>query len=258
VGRLVRAHVDLFKAELGEIADQVKVIAALGGALAGIGLFVANLLLIGTFLFLGEWLLGSLGWGVLHGTLLGIGVMTAVALVLMTAPARLPLTAFLVSALVGLIVAVALALNLARRAAEAGANAVRASVPTLDPGWAPIVVTVALLATVGGLIGLLLGVRAGGARSAILWLLGGAVVGALAGLVLGGQIFSIQGAAALGITTALVLWIALQVRGAIVAKIKPAARFERLWPRETYETALETRTWLEKEWARRRERLASR
>ena len=254
----MRSHIDLLRAELGEIVGQVKVIAALGGVLAGIGLFVANLLLIGTLLFLGEWLLGSLGWGVLHGTLFGAGVMTAIALVLMTAPARLPLTTFLVSAVIGVIVAVVLALNLPRRAAEAAATAARASIPTLDPAWAPVVVAVAVVAVLGAVLGLLLGARAGGGRGALAGLVVGAVVGALVGLVLGGLTFSIQGAAAIGITAALVLWIVLQVRGAIAAKINPMARFERLWPRETYETALETRMWLEKEWARRRERLASR
>jgi hypothetical protein len=226
--------------------------------LAGVGLFVANLLLIGTFLFLGEWLLGSLGWGVLHGTLLGAGVMTAIGLVLMTAPARLPLMTLLVAAVIGVIVAVVLGFNLPRRAAEAGASAARASIPTLDPGWAPVVVAVVAVALVGAVLGLLLGGRAGGGRGAGAGLILGGVAGALVGLVLGGLTFSIQGAAAIGITTALVLWIVLQVRGAIAAKINPMARFERLWPRETYETALETRTWLEKEWARRRERLASR
>ena len=40
----------------------------------------AFLAIIGTSLFLGEWLLGSIGWGVLHGVLLFVSA--AVGLVL--------------------------------------------------------------------------------------------------------------------------------------------------------------------------------
>src|SRR5829696_9236233 len=53
---LVRAHVNLAKAEASEIGAEVKVVAA------------AVVLPIGVMLFLGEWLFGSLGWGVFHGT----------------------------------------------------------------------------------------------------------------------------------------------------------------------------------------------
>jgi hypothetical protein len=68
--RLLRAHVELGKAELGEIVDAVK--RVIGLALAALALLLAAglLLLIGGVLFLGEWLFGSIGWGVLLGFLL--------------------------------------------------------------------------------------------------------------------------------------------------------------------------------------------
>jgi hypothetical protein len=253
----VRAHVDLLRTELSEIADRVKVIAALGGTLAGIAFLTAMLLAIGTLLFLGEWLFGSLGWGVVHGTLLGLGAATSIALVLMAVPARVAATTLPVAVLIAVAVALAFGFNLPRRTAEAAADAYRASVPTLDPAWAPVVVSVAALAAVLGLLGLLLGARAAGASGAVAGLIGGVLLGALLGLFLGGLTYSAQGAAATGIAIGLLAWPVLQLAAAR-GRIRPAERFERLWPRETYETALETRAWLEKEWARRRERLASR
>jgi hypothetical protein len=68
--RLLHAHVELGKAELGEIVDAVKKVVGL--VLVALALVVAAglLLFIGGVLFLGEWLFGSIGWGVLLGFLL--------------------------------------------------------------------------------------------------------------------------------------------------------------------------------------------
>ena len=68
--RLLGAHVNLAKTEIGEIVDEVKRMVALGAGALGILLLAAMLLFIGGFLFLGEWLFGSIGWGVLLGFLL--------------------------------------------------------------------------------------------------------------------------------------------------------------------------------------------
>jgi hypothetical protein len=256
--QLVGAHVRLLKAELGEIAGQLKLLAALAGVLLAIGLYVANLLLIGGSLFLGEWLFGSIGWGVLHGTLLGIGLMAGVALVLFGAPAGMVLTRWLAAALVAVLVTVALALNLARQGAVAGAEQVRAGlVPTLDPSWAPAVVAAAAGAIVIGLVLLIVGARAG-VVGGIVGLLVGALVGALLGLLLGGSEFDWRIAAAIGVAVGALLWPILLVQAALGAGIDPKKRFTRLWPRETYETALETKAWLEQEWAKRRDRLGRR
>ena len=65
--RVVRAHVDLAKAEANEIKGEALRALALGGLAAASAIFLVFLLLIGLMLFLGEWLFGSLGWGVLLG-----------------------------------------------------------------------------------------------------------------------------------------------------------------------------------------------
>ena len=258
IGRLVAAHVTLLRAEIGEIVGQLKLIALLGGLLAALGLFTANLLLIGLLLFLGEWIFGSLGWGLLHGVLLLAGVMTAIAMTLFSAPGRVVTGALLGAVVVGLAVGLLLAFNLPRRGAEALASAVRASGPTLDPAQAPVIVAIVAGALVLGILGLVIGARAGGAPIAVAALVGGLIIGALIGWPLGSVAFSLPGAIATALAAALAAWPILQLGMAASAGVDPGARFRRLWPRETYETALETRAWLEAEWLRRRSRLARR
>ncbi len=228
----------------------------------GIAVVAGMLLLIGLILFLGEWLFGSLGWGVVHGTLLAVGLISAIIMVILSAPSRVIVTALIVSAVVGAVLSVALALNLPRRAFELGAEGIRGSFPNLDPGWAPAILGIIIGAVLLGVIGAIIGARAGGSGAAIGGLVAGAVIGALLGWLLGGLTFSPHGGVALGITVGLMLWPILQAVGARGAQqsgeMEPRARFDKLWPRETYETALETRTWLEQEWAKRRDRLTKR
>jgi hypothetical protein len=258
VGRLIKAHIELFKAEIGEIIGQLKLIVALGGVLVGLALFTANLLLIGLLLFLGEWLFGSLGWGLLHGVLLMSGLITAVILMILAVPLRTILAALGVAAVLGVVVAVVLALDLPRRAAEAGAGVLRGPFPALDPGWAIAAAAAMVGALVLGIIGLVLGLRSGGAGPAAGGLIGGLILGALLGLLLGGIDYSVHGAIATGLAVGLLTWPLAQAAMARAAGVDPAARFARLKPQQTIETVQETRAWLEAEWTRRRERLARR
>jgi hypothetical protein len=74
---LVDAHVELAKAEFAEIADEVKRVAALSGLAIGAAIFAGLLLAIGLPLFLGELIFGSIGWGLLHGVLVLVGIAVA-------------------------------------------------------------------------------------------------------------------------------------------------------------------------------------
>ena len=74
---LVEAHLALLRAELAVIGDQIKQIAAYVGGIVVLALYAVSLLAIGGTLFLGEWIFGSIGWGVLHGVLLAAGVIVA-------------------------------------------------------------------------------------------------------------------------------------------------------------------------------------
>jgi len=157
---LATAHLELLKAELAGIGAEIKWIAALVGGIVALLLFALSLLAIGGVLFLGEWLFGSIGWGILHGLLLSIGGIVAMALLILDVP-RILVTRSLLWALVsGASVSVGLGLNLAREAATRGADFVIANVvANLDPAWAPAVVA-------GVAVGVVLGIVGVGGRSA--------------------------------------------------------------------------------------------
>ncbi|HLX35223.1 MAG TPA: hypothetical protein VKR30_08270 [Candidatus Limnocylindrales bacterium] len=107
--RLFRAHVDLAKAEAGEIAGEVGRMIALFALAFGFLFALLMLLLVGLPLFLAEWLLGSIGWGVLLGVFLLIDLAVIAALVALGVS-----TGRLVLALVvGIVLGVALAVGLA-------------------------------------------------------------------------------------------------------------------------------------------------
>ena len=66
---------NLAKAEIGDIVGEVKrMVALVGDARSASSCSPRCLLFVGRLLFLGEWLFGSIGWGVLLGTLLLIDI----------------------------------------------------------------------------------------------------------------------------------------------------------------------------------------
>ena len=77
---LVVAHIDLAKAEAGAIAGQVGRVIALGALAFILVVFAVFLLVIGVSLGLGEWVFGSMGWGVIHGVLFFLSVAMAAVL----------------------------------------------------------------------------------------------------------------------------------------------------------------------------------
>ena len=253
---LARAHVDLLKAELEGIVAEFKVIAALAGVILALAFFLSLLLAIGGTLFLGEWLFGSIGWGVGLGALGSIALIVAAAMVLAGAPRRVVVTPLGWGLAVGVVVAVVLGANLARRAAaQVGTQLRSGALPNLDPAWAPAVVGIVVLGIVLGVIGLLVFGRAGGAGGAVAGLILGAIAGGLVGWGWAGLTFSWHGAVAIGIAVGLLTWVALMPAWMLRAKVDPTARFRRLWPEESYETAMQTKEWLESEWQKRRARL---
>ena len=253
---LARAHLDLLKAELDGIVEEIKVIAALAGVIVAVAFFLSLLLAIGGTLFLGEWLFGSIGWGVALGALLSIALIVATAMVLVGAPRRVVATPLTWGVVLGVVVSVVLGANLARRAAAHVATQLRSgALPSLDPAWAPAVVGTVAVAIVLGVIGLIALGRVGGPGGAVAGLVLGAIAGGLIGWGWTGLTFSWHGAVAIGITVGLLAWIVLMPVWMLRAGVDPTARFRRLWPKESYETAMETKDWLESEWAKRRARL---
>jgi hypothetical protein len=99
--RLLTAHVNLAKAEAGEIASEVGRMVALIALALGFFLGVGILFLVGVPLFLGEWLLGSIGWGVLLGAFLLIDLAVVTLLAAIGVGRGRQLTAWLVAVLLG-------------------------------------------------------------------------------------------------------------------------------------------------------------
>jgi hypothetical protein len=249
---LVDAHIALLRAELAVIGEQVKAIAAFVGGIVVLALYAVSLLVIGGTLFLGEWIFGSIGWGVLHGILVAAAIIIVLALSIIEAPRQLITRPLVWGIVAGVGTTLVLGLNVPRNLSEWIADYVIANlVPTLDPRYAPAVVAMIAFAVVVGVVGLIVGARGQGALGAVSGLIVGALLGALIGILFGGLVFDWRVAAAIGLTVGLITWIALMGWRATKANLDPQVRFEKLWPRETYETALETKTWLEQEWTKR-------
>jgi hypothetical protein len=176
--RVLRAHVELARAEANEIKGEVLRSLALGGFALAAVLLCAFLVFLGLILFLGEWLFGSLGWGVLLGSELLIA--SAVIAVLLALRSSGIGRACAIALVVGLIVAIVFGTNALAIAYRQIAQAFPAA---SDPGDISFAVGAAIGALVFGIVGLAIGARQGTAGSIIGSTVGGAAVGVLLGLV---------------------------------------------------------------------------
>jgi MFS family permease len=229
---LVGAHVELAKAELGEGLDELKRLLGLVAVALAAGFVLGVLLVVGLLLFLGETLFGSLGWGVLHGTLL----LTGIALAGPVAAAHLGGigTRLIAGIVVGLVVAVVAQVVVRFDVVNgAWAGIGNATAGALVAEARPFAAGAAVMAIVGAVVGLLLGAIAGGGRGALLGLVGGAI---------GGALFGALSASALGLTVALLVWIVLLLWR--LRAVDPEALRARIWPDETIETTKETIEWV--------------
>jgi len=236
--RLVTTHVDLARAELSEIAERAKAAALLVSIAIALMLFVAILASVGTALFIGEWLFGSIGWGVLHGTLFCVALVVALLLAALEIPRR-HLAVTLVGAL-GLGIGVAVVLGLAwpnQLFATVGDSLIHG----VDTGVRPLVAGLALGALVLGALGFLAGARVGGAGGAVAGLVGGAVVGVLLGAFLAIS-FSLHVGIALGICATFIAWPALAATA--LRSYDWGVLKARYWPGTTIETTKETIEWV--------------
>jgi len=236
--RLVTAHVELARAEVGAIAaDALGVAARVAVAVAAL-LYMAMLLAIAVPLFLGDWLFGSLGWGILHAVLLAIAVAVLMVLGALRVSGRGLGSAFLAAALLGLAVAVALGLSLP----NAGYGTLGATIlPGVDPGVRPLVVGAVLGAVVLGIVGLLVGARSGGGGA-----VGGLVLGALVGLLLGAFTaisFDRRAGVATGIAVGLAAWPALSALA--LRGYEWSALRARFTPQASIDAAMETKAFVE-------------
>jgi len=237
---LVGAHVDLAKAELGEIGDEIKQVAALVGIAIAAAIVASLLIPIGLSLFLGEALFGSLGWGVMHGPLVLVGIAIAAVLVALGVGAGNVARDLVLAAIVGAIVGVVFALDLTNIGWTRLGETLNLQI---EPALRPLVVGAATLAIVLGVLGLVLGAWRAGYQAAF----GGLVVGAIVGALLGAFTaiaFGPRVGAALGVTIGLVMWPVFM--GLTVGRqgIDGEALKARFYPSQTIDTTKETIEWV--------------
>ena len=253
VQRLVRAHIDLARAEFADIADEIKSLLALGGAALAFVLFALTLIAVGLPLFLGDWLFGSMGWGILDGALFAVAAAVTMVAGAMGARGRVLLLPVVGAIAVTVAVAALVGTDLAHRGAQDLVARVEPALRMDIPApWDTLLAGAVVGAVAGAVLFLIAGLIARRSpRGALGLLFDGLIVGAVLGAILGVTSYGWQVAAALGVTIGLLVWIAGSV--AAISGLDLGARFERLRPTTTIDTARET--W---EWVRARIKLAPR
>lgn len=241
--RLVLAHVALGKAELGAIAAEAKRVAALAGGALGLLLFAALFLPVGLTLFVGEWLFGSLGWGVLHGTEASVAI--AIVLVLAALDIRPDFLGRMlaVAAVVGVVVAVVFGLAMSNALWTRVGEAVA---PGLDQATRPLAVAVVAMALVGAVLGLAAAARSAGPGGRLSAAGPGVVFGAALGALVGAFSaisFTPEVGAAIGLAVGLAAWPALALTALTTFDVESLKR--RFYPATTIETTQETIGWLQ-------------
>jgi len=234
---LLRAHIDLAKAELAEIKGEVARAAALGAVAFACVVLLGFLVPIGLILFIGVALFGSIGWGLLHGTLLLVGGAVAAILAALRVPGIG--RAFLLALLVGVATAIFFGPEMGTRFWTWLGESVGLPV---DPDLLPLAMAVLVLALIGAVVGLIMGVRSGGAGPAFGGLIVGAVVGALLG-VLSAVTVGWQVGIALGVAATLLAWTVFMAVFASRSGIDEEALKARFWPQMTIDTTRETIEW---------------
>ena len=253
---LIGSHVRLAKAEIGEIAGEVKRAAILGGVALGL-LFLAGMLAgIGTILWLDQWIFGSIGWGALHGTEFLIAVaVTLVLLILPAAAGRVGLSMF-VGLIAGAAVGVLLGLNLTNQGWGWVADHFFSGLTWPPDGHQmavvdrPIATAVIVLAEAFGVVGFVIALLFGHGiarrvAGAIAVGIVAAAVGAFLGVITGVPI-SWNIAIAIGLAIFLVVWPALAAV-LVLSHIDFKELKTRFIPEQTIETTKETIEWVRKQ-----------
>ena len=239
--RLATAHVDLAKAEAASIAGEVARLAALIGIAIVVLIFAGLLMTIGSALFLGEWLLGSMGWGILHGLLFALAVATACVIAALGTPARRIGMAFASGVAAAILFGLVFGLDLPNRVYAAIGDQAATGI---EPGVRPLVVGAAIFAAVGLVVGIVLALRVEGGGTRVGALVGLAILGALAG-AFSAITFGPQVGAGVGIAIGYLTWIAVMAIGAARQGVDVEALTARFYPTKTIETSKETLEWLQ-------------
>ncbi len=207
------------------------------GIAIAVVIFAVILLVVGTSLFLGEWLLGSMGWGVLHGLLLFVAIGIACGLAAVGVSSGRIGVSFLLGLVVAIVVGVGMALALPNRAYASLGDSV---LPGIEPGVRPLVVGVLVIGAIGVLLGVIAAVRGGSGIAIVGGLVLGVVLGAISAVDLGVGV-----GAGIGIAVGYIVWIVAMLAEVARSGIDADALKARFYPTQTIETSKETLAWLQ-------------
>jgi hypothetical protein len=262
--RMLNAHITLLKAELAISGKELGIIVGLAVGALVIAILAGILLYVGSFLFFGELLFGSMGWGIIHGTLLAAVFIGFVVINL----AGGEMERYGWGAAIGVAVAVIFAAVLLSNVGNTGGESLRdwlndtfvtEDLPFGDT-W---------LVTLGGLV--VVGLVGLGVAGLVGWraqLRGRELVGvSIVGLVLGGFVGALwfstrydapDGVLGLAITVGLLTWI---IAGALLAArggFDPEARYADLIPRESIAAFERSKDFMTEQWERQKNRMLGR
>jgi len=236
---LAKAHVELAKAEASEIGAEGGRFAGLAAGALALVLLAALLAVIGTALFIGDWLYGSIGWGVVHGVLAFVSIAVALVLLAVRVDAVRIGRALLIAVALGVITGVVLGLGLTNQAYATIGSSLGVAV---DPAVRPLVVGLGLGAMVGLVAGIVLAMQSAHpnwAGAIIGGIVFGALIGAFTSITFGPQV-----SAAIGTTVAYLIWVGLMALDVYRTGIDQEALKARFTPTMSIETGKETLEWL--------------
>jgi hypothetical protein len=252
--KLADAHIGLLKAELAVAGRELGIAIGMALAIVVLAVVAGLLLVIGTALFLGEWLFGSMAWGILHGVLFFIALIVPLALDLAGGRRDAFVRGLAAALVVTLLLWALFASNVLRDSAVNAGRSLEAS-SGIEPALLPTLVGLVAGGLVLGLLGLIVGLRRG---SALRLLLVGLVVGAAIGAILGSVTFDTKGALAVALTIGLATWSGVTALVAVRTGFDPEARYEDMVPRESIAMAEETKAFLMRQWRRQRGKVLGR
>jgi len=233
---MVRAHIDLAKAEMREIGGEIA--RAVGLAFGAVGCLVLLLLLlfVGGILFLGEWIFGSIGWGLLLGCELLF--VAAVAALLAAVRAGGAKRAAITAGITGLGLAVVFGASLTNLLWTAVGSAL---LPGVEAGVRPLATGMLVIEVIGIVAGLIAGAKFSKAKGAA----AGAAIGLAAGALLGALTASSFGPrVGIALALAMMLIVFAATWGALArTRIDMDELKKRFIPQATIDTTRETIEW---------------
>jgi MFS family permease len=262
--RMLDAHITLLRAELQVAGKEIGIIAGLALGAFVIAVLAGILLYVGSFLFFGELLFGSMGWGIIHGTLMAVAFIGFVAINLAGGSVK----RYGWGAAIGGVVTVLIALLLLSNVGNGGGEAVRDwledTLVTEDlPFGAAWLVTLSGL-VIGGLVALVVALILGwrsNLRGGNLGAAGfaGFAIGAIIGAIWASTRYAApDGVLGLAITVGLLTWIVAGIVLAARAGFDPEARYANLIPRESLAAFENTKAFLSEQWQRQKNRMMGR